>query len=72
MIKNSLISLFPGQGKRKYLLVNAVVSLEGLEELRLMVERGLLRIPIDSCWDMEDAIKVRPNHSVCPRPVQLI
>lgn len=59
MIKNSLISLFPGEGQRKYLQVNAIATLKGLEKLQLMVEQGKLRVPIDSCWDLPDVIKVR-------------
>lgn len=39
--------------------VNAAVNLEGLVGLRSMVEQGKLKIPIDSCWDMKDALQVR-------------
>jgi hypothetical protein len=59
MIKNSLTSLLPGPKQRKYVQVNAAVNLEGLVGLRSRVEQGKLKIPIDSCWDMKDALQVR-------------
>lgn len=59
MVMNSLTSLLPGNGQRKYLLANAAVNVDAMERLRSTVEEGKLRVPIDSCWDMEDALQVR-------------
>jgi hypothetical protein len=59
MIKNSLAALLPGSNRRRYVQVNAAVNPEALEKLRSMVEQGSLRVPIDSCWGMKDAPKVR-------------
>lgn len=61
MTLNSLASLLPGDGRRRYLQVNATVNPEALERLRLLVEQGKLRVPIDSCWDLKDALQVRLN-----------
>ena len=59
MVMNSVASLFPGEGRRSYLQVNATVHLEALERLRSLVEQEKLRVPVDSCWDMSDALQVR-------------
>jgi hypothetical protein len=59
MVINSLKSLLPGKGKREYVQVNAAVNVEALERLRSMVEYRRLKVPIDSCWSMKDALKVR-------------
>jgi hypothetical protein len=59
MIKNIVFSLLPGDKQRRYLQVNAAVNPEGMEKLRSMVEQKTLRVPIDSCWEMNDALKVR-------------
>lgn len=39
--------------------INSTVNIEALEKLRSLVERGKLRVPVDSCWDMKDALHVR-------------
>lgn len=59
MMKNILTSFLPSNSKRKYVQVAATVNSEAMEKLRSMMERGALRVPIDSCWDMKDALKVR-------------
>jgi hypothetical protein len=59
MMSNVVASLLPGERHRRYVQVSATANLEGMEKLRRMVEEGKLKIPIDSCWDMEDALKVR-------------
>ncbi len=65
MVMNSLTSLLPGDGQRKYVQVNAAVNLDAMEKLRSLVEQGKLRVPVDSCWDMKNALKVR-SASVIP------
>jgi Zinc-binding dehydrogenase len=59
MAVNSLTSLLPGKERRKYVQVNAAVNTEALEKLRSLAEEGKLRVPIDSCWGMMEALKVR-------------
>lgn len=66
MVMNSLTSFLPGAGQRKYLQVNAAVNLEAMEKLWAVVEQGKLRVPIDSCWEMEDALKVRLYNIAVP------
>jgi hypothetical protein len=56
---NCLTSVLPGDSRRKYVQVNAAVNPEAMEKLQSLVERGKLRVPIDSCWDMKDALMVR-------------
>lgn len=58
MVINNVVSLLPGEARRSYLQVNAVVNPEALERLRCLVEQEKLRVPIDSCWDMSDALQV--------------
>ncbi len=59
MVLNGLASLLPRAGQRRYLQVNAAVNPEELERLRSLVEQGKLRVPIDSCWALKDALQVR-------------
>lgn len=59
MVLNRLTSMLPGDGRRRYLQVNAAVNPEALERLRSLVQQGKLRVPIDSCWDFKDALQVR-------------
>ena len=61
MILNILTSLLPGNNRREYVQVNAAVNMEAMEKLRSLVEQGKLRVPIDSCWGMKDALKVRSS-----------
>lgn len=66
MVMNTLTALVPGRAQRRYLQVNAAVNLEAMERLRSLVEAGKLRVPIDSCWAMNDALKVRLPRSSLP------
>jgi hypothetical protein len=43
---------------RKYAQVAAVPILQGLEELKELCEKGELKVPVDSCWSLENALKV--------------
>lgn len=59
MALNGLPSLLPGNRQRKYVQVNAAVTVGAMEKLGSLVEAGKLKVPIDSCWEMGDALKVR-------------
>jgi hypothetical protein len=59
MVTNKLISILPGEGQRKYVLVSATMNLEAVDKMRSMAEQGKLSVPIDSSWDMKDALQVR-------------
>jgi hypothetical protein len=71
MVMNSLTSLLPGDGQRKYLQVNAAVNLEAMEKLRSLVEHGKLRVLIDSCWGMNDVLQVRSRRVYTFAPSRL-
>lgn len=46
---------------RKYLMVNGIASQEKLKKVQGFVELGLLKVTIDSRWDMEDVLKASLN-----------
>lgn len=61
---NILSSFLPGDKKRRYVQVNSAVNGEDMESLRSMVEQGRLRVPVDSCWHMKDALEVRSSRTI--------
>ena len=70
MVTNRLIARLPGEGRRSYLLVTATMNLEATEKMRSMIEQGKLSVPIDSCWDMKDALQVRLTNSTSNHEVR--
>lgn len=58
MLKNTWWPTLLGGGLREYVCVSGFTCLEALEWLRKMVEEDKLKVVIDSCWDMEDGLKV--------------
>lgn len=58
MLKNALWLAVLGGVSRQYVCVSGITNLASLEKLRQMVEESKLMIEIDSCWEMEDALKV--------------
>lgn len=49
---------FLGGPNRPYIQVAATSTLVEMQRLACLVQEGKLRVPIDSCWDLEDALKV--------------
>lgn len=66
MFKNTLQPIWLGGVPRKYVRVTGLVTPQRLRELGKLVEEGKLKVPIDSCWEMQDAQKVssHPGESV--------
>jgi hypothetical protein len=58
MLGNFLLPSLLGGVSRKYVQVTAVANLTGMERLAAMAAAGKLKVPIDSHWEMEDALKV--------------
>jgi len=58
MLKNTWWPRALGGGPRNYICVTAVATLEALQRLRELVEEGKLAVVLDSCWEMEDVLKV--------------
>ncbi|KAN0102292.1 hypothetical protein V8E51_012802 [Hyaloscypha variabilis] len=56
-IMNLLLPRFLGGGAAPYIAISGFVTLEGLERLAAMVNAEKLKVAVDSCWDMEDAVK---------------
>ncbi|KAE9371128.1 NAD(P)-binding protein [Stipitochalara longipes BDJ] len=56
MISNVLWPSWLGGVNRPYLFAKGPASLEGLERVSRLAEEGL-KVPIDSVWDLEDALK---------------
>lgn len=63
MFKNVLWPSILGGVPRKFIFVNGGPKLEALEKLAKLVEAGQLRVVIDSCWEMEDGLKVSLQRS---------
>ena len=59
MIKNFLLPPILGGVARLYLQVTGIANLKDMGRLAEMAREGNLKVPIDSCWEMEDALKVR-------------
>jgi hypothetical protein len=57
MISNLLWPRWLGGVDRPYLMARGFASLEGLERVSRLAKEGL-KVPIDSVWDLEDALKV--------------
>jgi hypothetical protein len=57
MIRNELLPRWLGGVDRPYLSARGFASLEGLERVSRLAEEGL-KVPIDSVWGLEDALKV--------------
>lgn len=57
MASNFLWPRFLGGPNRPYIQVAATSTLEEIQRLAHLVEEGKLRVPIDSCWDLVDALK---------------
>jgi hypothetical protein len=57
MISNTLWPRWLGGVDRPYLSARGFASLEGLERVSRLAEEGL-KVPIDSVWDLKDALKV--------------
>lgn len=58
MASNFLRPRFLGGTKRPYIQVAAVSSVIGMQQLADMARNGKLKVPIDSCWELEDILKV--------------
>lgn len=58
MLSNKLWPRFLGGVNRPYVLVAAPGKLPGMKRLARLVEGGALKVPIDSVWEFEDALKV--------------
>jgi len=61
MVKNAVGSALPmwlGGVGRRYLQVNGLVDWESLRKLRGKVEEDGMKVVVDDCWRMEDAVKV--------------
>ena len=63
MLKDLFWPSVLGGVPRKCVFVNGIPNLEGMEKLARLVEEGKLRVVIDSCWEIEDALKVSLNWS---------
>jgi len=57
MISNALWPRWLGGVDRPYLSARGFKSLEGLERVSRLAQEGL-KVPIDSVWNLEDALKV--------------
>jgi hypothetical protein len=58
MLKDTWWPRALGGGRRDYICISAIVTLEALQRLRELVEQGKLAVVLDSCWDMGDVLKV--------------
>ena len=58
MASNFLWPRLLGGPNRPYIQVATTSTLEEMQRLAYLVQEGKLRVPTDSCWDMEDALKV--------------
>jgi hypothetical protein len=58
MMSNILWPTWLGGVNRPYLSARGFSNLTDLERLSRLVAEGKLRVPIDSVWDLEDALKV--------------
>jgi hypothetical protein len=58
MLKNTWWPRALGGTPRDYICISAFVTLEALQRLRELVEQGKLVVVLDSCWEMEDVLKV--------------
>lgn len=63
MLKNTWWPKILGCGLRDYVCVSGFTSLEAMEKLGKMVEEGKLKVVVDSCWDMEDFLRVRLGYA---------
>ena len=59
MLKQAWWSQTLGGVSREYIGVTGIANLEVMEQLRELVEKRRLRVVIDSCWRIEDALMVR-------------
>jgi hypothetical protein len=66
MMNNSLWPRVLGGVPREYASVSGFTNLEVMEKLGQLVEEGKMKVVVDSCWDMEDVLKVRLNRSRIP------
>ncbi|KAK5061604.1 hypothetical protein LTR84_008148 [Exophiala bonariae] len=57
MLWNVVCSAWGGSGSRRYVQVASACNLDSLERLRVLCEDRALRVPIDSQWAFEDALK---------------
>ena len=58
MMSNVLWPTWLGGVNRPYLSARALSNLTDLERLSKLAAEGKLKVPIDSVWDLEDALKV--------------
>jgi hypothetical protein len=63
MLKNSLWPRILGGVPREYIYVQGFADLQRMERLRQLVEEGKLRVAVDSCWEMENVLRVS-NHRI--------
>lgn len=54
MIKNQIVPAVLGGTRREYANVMGIANLEDMKRLARMVQDRQLRVPIDSCWKMDD------------------
>ncbi|KAH6720691.1 oxidoreductase [Leptodontidium sp. MPI-SDFR-AT-0119] len=57
MASNFLWPRILGGTNRPYVQVSSFVNLKEIQRLADMARDGKLRVPIDSCWEMEDGLK---------------
>ncbi|KAK0113515.1 zinc ion binding [Cadophora gregata] len=57
MASNFLWPRFLGGPNRPYIQFAATATQDEMQRLAAMVREGKLKVPIDSCWDMEDVLK---------------
>jgi hypothetical protein len=58
MLKNTWLPRALGGGSRDYVRISSFVSLEAMDKLKNVVEKGKIAIVVDSCWDMEEVLEV--------------
>jgi hypothetical protein len=58
MLSNMLWPRLLGGVNRPYVQAAGIANLLDMERLARMATEGKLKVPIDSCWDLEDVLKV--------------
>ena len=58
IISNALLPSWLGGVDRPYFTAKGFPDLPGMERVARLAAEGM-KVPIDSCWDLEDAMKVR-------------
>jgi len=58
LLSNALWPAILGGVKRPYISIAAFAGRQQMEELAALVKEDKLKVPLDSVWEMEDALKV--------------